>query len=69
MAELREETRANTQYILSKGYNVAEMWECEWRQIKKNQPRITAFYRHRSLQNPGYSEDYERGTSIERGAT
>ena len=69
MAELREETRANTEFICSKGYNVVEMWECEWRQMKKNQPRITAFYRQGSPQNPGYNEDYERGTNIERGAT
>ena len=31
LCELLEETRANTEYIKSKGYNVVEMWECEWR--------------------------------------
>ena len=30
MTELLEETRANTEYIRSKGYRVVEMWECEW---------------------------------------
>ena len=29
MVELLEETRANTEYIRSKGYRVVEMWECE----------------------------------------
>ena len=29
MCELLEETRANTEYIKSKGYNVVEMWERE----------------------------------------
>ena len=43
MAELREETRANTEYIRSKGYNVVEMWECEWRQIKKNNRELQRF--------------------------
>lgn len=35
MAELLAETRANTEYIESKGYNVVEMYECEWREMKK----------------------------------
>ena len=35
MAEIREETRANTEYIKSKGCRVVEMWECEWRDMKK----------------------------------
>ena len=26
MAELMEETRANTEYIRNKGYNVVQMW-------------------------------------------
>ena len=43
MAELREETRANTEYIRSKGYNVVEMWECEWGQIKKNNRELQRF--------------------------
>ena len=35
MAELLEQTRANTEYIRSKGYRVVEMWECDWRLLKK----------------------------------
>ena len=35
MVELLEETRANTEYIRSKGYRVVEMWECEWPQMKR----------------------------------
>ena len=31
------------EYIRSKGYNVVEMWECEWRQIKKNNRELQRF--------------------------
>ena len=48
MAELREETRANTEYIRSKGYNVVELYECEWATNEKNQQRITAIHCHGS---------------------
>ena len=37
MVELLEETRANTEYIRSKGYRVVEMWECEWPQMKRTE--------------------------------
>ena len=36
MAELREETTANSKYIRDQGYNLVEMWECQWRRMKKN---------------------------------
>ena len=49
MAEMREETRANAEYIRSKGYRVVEIYECEWRQLK----RVTAIYCHGCPQNPG----------------
>ncbi|CAH3104137.1 unnamed protein product [Porites lobata] len=35
MAELREETTANSKYIRDQGYNLVEMWECQWRRMKK----------------------------------
>ena len=61
MVELLEETRANTEYIRSKGYRVVEIWECKWPQMK----RTTAFYRHGSPQNLRYDQDYELGGNIE----
>ena len=43
MTELLEETRANTEYIRSKGYRVVEMWECEWRRMKKTNRELQRF--------------------------
>ena len=43
MAELLEETRANTEYIESKGYRVVEMWECQWRETKKTKRELQRF--------------------------
>ena len=36
MVELLEETRANTEYICSKGYRVVEMWVCEWWPLERS---------------------------------
>ena len=43
MAELREETRANTEYIRSKRYNLVDMWKCEWRQMKRTNRELQRF--------------------------
>ena len=43
MVELREETRANTENIRSKGYNVVEKWECQWRQMKRTDHELQRF--------------------------
>ena len=43
MAELLEETRANTEYIRSKGYRVIELYECEWRQLKRTNRELQSF--------------------------
>ena len=43
MVELLEETRAHTEYIRSKGYTVVEMWECEWRQLKRTNRELQRF--------------------------
>ena len=43
MVELLEETRANNEYICSKGYHVMEMQECEWRQIKRTNQELQRF--------------------------
>ena len=43
MVELREETRANTEYIKSKGYNVVEMYEYQLRDMKKTNRELQRF--------------------------
>ena len=43
MVELLEETRANMEYIESKGYKVLEIWECEWRELKKTDRELQRF--------------------------
>ena len=43
MAELLEETRANTEYIKRKGCRVVEMWECEWHDMKKTNRELQCF--------------------------
>ena len=35
MAELLEETKANTEYIRSKGYRVLERWECDMKNTNR----------------------------------
>ena len=43
MAELLEETRANTECIRRKGYRVVELYECEWRQLKGTNRELQSF--------------------------
>ena len=43
MTELLEETRANTEHIRSKYYRVVEMWECEWRRMKRTSRELQRF--------------------------
>ena len=43
MAEIREETRANSENIKSKEYNLVEMRECEWRQMKRTNRELQRF--------------------------
>ena len=43
MKEVREETRAKVQHLISLGYVVKEMWECEWQKKKQTEPRINEF--------------------------
>ena len=31
MAELRQETEENSEYIREKGFNLVEIYECQWR--------------------------------------
>lgn len=34
LSELLEETKKNSKYIRDQGYNLVEMWECQWRRLK-----------------------------------
>lgn len=43
MVELMEETERNSQYIRDEGYNLVEMWECEWRRMKRSNRNIQNF--------------------------
>ena len=43
MAELREETTANSKYVRDQGYNLVEMWECQWRRMKKTNSAVQYF--------------------------
>jgi hypothetical protein len=43
MTELRAETEANSEYIRGEGYNLIEMWECEWRRLKKTNYLLRRF--------------------------
>ena len=42
MDELREETRRNSKYIKDQGFNIVEMWECQWRRLKRS-PAVQQF--------------------------
>ncbi len=42
MAELKTETKKNSDYIRQCGYNLVEMWECAWKQTKQD-PTIRQF--------------------------
>jgi len=46
MVELREETEKNSQYIQDEGYHLVEMWECEWRRLKRTNRSIRNFLTH-----------------------
>lgn len=43
MLDLREETAENSNYIREQGYSVIEMWECEWKRMKKTNPLLRRF--------------------------
>ena len=43
MTELLEETRRNSGYITSQGYNLIECWECEWIEMQKKNNDLQEF--------------------------
>ena len=40
MAELLEETKATSKYIREQGYHLVEVYERQWRRIKKTNPQV-----------------------------
>ena len=45
MEQLRAETQKNSDCIRKCGYNLIELWECEWQQKKKQKPDLRQFVR------------------------
>ena len=45
MEQLRAETVKNSQYIQQCGYQLVELWECEWKQMKNENPDLRHFLR------------------------
>ena len=43
MAELREETKETSTYIKDQGYHLVEIYECQWRRIKKTNSQVQQF--------------------------
>ena len=43
MYDVYEKTQQRTGAIRARGYNVVEMWECEWSRLKQNQDDIRAY--------------------------
>ena len=43
MKELLKQTKANSKYIRDQGYNLVEMWECEWCRLKKTSSQVQQF--------------------------
>ena len=43
MKQLLKETKANSKYIRDQGYELVEMWECDWRRLKKTSSQVQQF--------------------------
>ena len=43
MVELLKETKANSKYIKDQGYQLVEMWECQWRRLKRTNSAVQQF--------------------------
>ena len=43
MQDVYEKTQAKIATLRGKGYNVHEMWECQWSQLKKTQPDVQTY--------------------------
>jgi len=47
LSDLYQRTRDKIQYIKDQGYNVVEMWECQWRASIKRDPTLSRFIENR----------------------
>jgi hypothetical protein len=45
--DLYQHTQDKIQYIKGQGYNVVEMWECQWLASIKRDPELSRFIEHR----------------------
>jgi G:T-mismatch repair DNA endonuclease (very short patch repair protein) len=45
LGDLYQRTQDRIQYIKDQGYNVVEMWECQWLTSIKRRPGIESLYR------------------------
>jgi hypothetical protein len=45
--DLYHHTQDKIQYIKEQGYNVVEMWECQWLASIKRDPELSRFIEHR----------------------
>ena len=50
--EVFERTKNRTETIKSKGFTVVEMWECQWRKMKKEKPEIEEFIKRLEFAEP-----------------
>ena len=47
LSDLYQRTRDKIQYIKDQGYNVVEMWECQWLASIKRDPELSRFIKSR----------------------
>ena len=45
MEQLYAETEKNSNYICKCGYSLVEIWECQWKEMKKQNPKLRQFLR------------------------
>ena len=43
MEQLRKETARNSNYIQQCGYQLVELWECEWKKMKTQDFKLRQF--------------------------
>ena len=61
--KLKEDTRERTQHLRSLGYDVGEMWECEWYRMKKDR-NVQHIVKSLDLCKPKYNLNAD--TTLER---
>ena len=43
LQELYQKTKAKIEYIQENGFNVKQMWECDWRRMRRQDPELSQF--------------------------